>query len=84
MEYPRRDVADCTGPRLQPGTHRARVALDGAKRRDQLDDNIAAAGITLSAAEIIALDEVSALPPEYPGWMVGFQNANRLAPGNDD
>ena len=56
----------------------------GAKRRDQLDDNIAAAGITLSAAEIIALDEVSALPPEYPGWMVGFQNANRLAPGNDD
>jgi len=56
----------------------------GAKRRDQLDDNIAAAGITLSAAEIIALDEVSALPQEYPGWMVGFQNANRLAPGNDD
>jgi hypothetical protein len=24
------------------------------------------------------LDEVSNLPPEYPGWMLPFQGANRL------
>jgi aryl-alcohol dehydrogenase-like predicted oxidoreductase len=52
----------------------------GAKRRDQLDDNIAAVDVALSADEIKALDDVSALPPEYPGWMLGFQNANRIAP----
>jgi aryl-alcohol dehydrogenase-like predicted oxidoreductase len=52
----------------------------GAKRRDQLDDNIAAVDVALSADQIKALDDVSALPPEYPGWMLGFQNANRIAP----
>lgn len=41
----------------------------GAKRVDQLDDNLAAAGIRLTDEELAALDEVSALPPEYPGWM---------------
>jgi hypothetical protein len=35
--------------------------------------------VTLTEAEIKQLDEVSALPPEYPGWMVPFQNMNRLA-----
>ena len=33
----------------------------------------------LAEEEIKQLDEVSALPPEYPGWMVPFQNMNRLA-----
>jgi aryl-alcohol dehydrogenase-like predicted oxidoreductase len=46
----------------------------GAKNTDQLDDNLAATELTLSAAELATLDEVSALPAEYPGWMVGFQN----------
>jgi aryl-alcohol dehydrogenase-like predicted oxidoreductase len=50
----------------------------GAKRVDQLDDNIAAADLTLSADEMKQLDDVSALPPEYPGWMVAFQGSNRL------
>jgi aryl-alcohol dehydrogenase-like predicted oxidoreductase len=50
----------------------------GAKRMDQLKDNLAAAELEMSAAEMKTLDEVSALPPEYPGWMVPFQNANRL------
>jgi len=50
----------------------------GAKRLDQLADNLAAADLTLSADELKRLDEVSALPPEYPGWMVAFQNSNRL------
>jgi aryl-alcohol dehydrogenase-like predicted oxidoreductase len=52
----------------------------GAKRLDQLQDNIAAAGLSLTADEIKQLDEVSALPPEYPGWMLPVQNANRWKP----
>jgi len=52
----------------------------GAKRLDQLKDNLAAVELTLSAEEINRLDEVSALPPEYPGWMLPFQSAGRLAP----
>jgi hypothetical protein len=34
----------------------------------------------LTADEVKQLDEVSALPPEYPGWMLPFQDANRLKP----
>ncbi|MDB5973812.1 MAG: oxidoreductase Aryl-alcohol dehydrogenase-like protein [Nevskia sp.] len=49
----------------------------GAKRLEQLDDNIAATAIVLSEAELAALDAVSALPPEYPGWMFAFQGAYR-------
>lgn len=41
----------------------------GAKRPDQLADNLAAVKVRLSADELRALDEVSRLPPEYPGWM---------------
>jgi aryl-alcohol dehydrogenase-like predicted oxidoreductase len=51
----------------------------GAKRLDQLNDNLAATSLTLSPDELKQLDEVSALPPEYPGWMLPFQGANRLA-----
>jgi aryl-alcohol dehydrogenase-like predicted oxidoreductase len=51
----------------------------GAKRMAQLKENLAAAELVLSAEEMKTLDEVSALPPEYPGWMVPFQNVNRLA-----
>jgi aryl-alcohol dehydrogenase-like predicted oxidoreductase len=46
----------------------------GAKSRDQLVDNLAATAVKLSAEQLQVLDEASALPPEYPGWMVGFQN----------
>jgi aryl-alcohol dehydrogenase-like predicted oxidoreductase len=51
----------------------------GAKRIEQLDQNLAAVDVQLTPEEITQLDEVSALPPEYPGWMVPFQNMNRLA-----
>jgi aryl-alcohol dehydrogenase-like predicted oxidoreductase len=53
------------------------TVIIGAKRVDQLDDNIAATGIKLSAEELAALDEVSQLPPEYPGWMFQRQGENR-------
>jgi aryl-alcohol dehydrogenase-like predicted oxidoreductase len=51
----------------------------GAKRADQLKDNLAAVDLQLSADDVKTLDDVSTLPPEYPGWMVPFQNKNRLA-----
>jgi aryl-alcohol dehydrogenase-like predicted oxidoreductase len=51
----------------------------GAKRMDQLKDNLAAVDLKLTEEELKKLDEISALPPEYPGWMIPFQNANRLA-----
>jgi aryl-alcohol dehydrogenase-like predicted oxidoreductase len=50
----------------------------GARRLDQLQDNIGAVDLKLTEDEMKLLDEVSALPPEYPGWMLPFQNANRL------
>jgi aryl-alcohol dehydrogenase-like predicted oxidoreductase len=50
----------------------------GAKRVSQLQDNLAAVELKLTENEIKRLDEVSALPPEYPGWMLAVQNADRL------
>jgi aryl-alcohol dehydrogenase-like predicted oxidoreductase len=50
----------------------------GAKRLDQLEDNLAATELKLTDSEIKQLDEVSVLPQEYPGWMLPFQSANRL------
>ena len=52
----------------------------GAKHMDQLADNLAAVDVTLSAEELQQIDEVSGLPPEYPGWMLPFQGASRLDP----
>jgi aryl-alcohol dehydrogenase-like predicted oxidoreductase len=52
----------------------------GAKTMDQLRDNIAATRVVLTADEIKALDEVSQLPPEYPGWMLAFQGQYRAKP----
>jgi aryl-alcohol dehydrogenase-like predicted oxidoreductase len=50
----------------------------GAKTLEQLADNLAAADLQLSDAEMTALDEVSKLPREYPGWMFERQLADRL------
>jgi aryl-alcohol dehydrogenase-like predicted oxidoreductase len=53
----------------------------GARRLEQLDDNLAATAVDLTAAELDTLDAVSALPKEYPGWMFERQTtrANLLA-----
>jgi aryl-alcohol dehydrogenase-like predicted oxidoreductase len=50
----------------------------GAKRLDQLQDNLAAVDLRLTEDEMKLLDDVSALPPEYPGWMLPVQSAGRL------
>ena len=52
----------------------------GAKRLAQLDDNLASADLELTQDEITQLDDVSALPPEYPGWMVDWQSHGRVDP----
>jgi diketogulonate reductase-like aldo/keto reductase len=49
----------------------------GASRIEQLEQNLAATALTLDEDDIARLDEVSALPPEYPGWMVERQGAGR-------
>ncbi|MCY0386397.1 aldo/keto reductase [Robbsia sp. Bb-Pol-6] len=49
----------------------------GAKKIAQLDDNIAACDVSLSAEELEKLGKVSALPPEYPGWMFERQGEYR-------
>jgi aryl-alcohol dehydrogenase-like predicted oxidoreductase len=54
----------------------------GAKRPDQLKDNLAVMELTLTQDELRQFDEVSTLPPEYPGWVLPFQGADRLGPAD--
>jgi aryl-alcohol dehydrogenase-like predicted oxidoreductase len=49
----------------------------GAKTDEQLADNLAATALKLSEDELAKLDAVSALPPEYPGWMIERQSQDR-------
>ncbi|MEL4014225.1 aldo/keto reductase [Dryocola clanedunensis] len=49
----------------------------GAKRVDQLNDNIAATDIRFTEEELKRLDAVSELPREYPGWMLERQGEYR-------
>jgi aryl-alcohol dehydrogenase-like predicted oxidoreductase len=53
------------------------TVIIGAKTAEQLDDNLEAANLGLSPEELAKLDEVSALPAEYPGWMLARQGAER-------
>jgi aryl-alcohol dehydrogenase-like predicted oxidoreductase len=53
----------------------------GAKTLAQLNDNLEAVTLTLSAEEIARLDEVSADRPQYPHWMIKRNNATRVPTG---
>jgi aryl-alcohol dehydrogenase-like predicted oxidoreductase len=44
----------------------------GARRIDQLDDNLLAAEVRLEDEDLRRLDAASALPLEYPGWMLAY------------
>ncbi|MVT11509.1 aldo/keto reductase [Chitinophaga tropicalis] len=46
------------------------TVIIGAKRLEQLDDNLKAVEVTFSADELKQLDEISKLPSEYPVWML--------------
>jgi aryl-alcohol dehydrogenase-like predicted oxidoreductase len=52
----------------------------GVKTLEQLDDNLAASTLALTPQEVGKLDALSALAPEYPGWMVERQNDGRRKP----
>lgn len=49
----------------------------GAKRPEQLVDNIGSVEVSLSSEHLAALDEVTQLPAEYPGWMLRRQGEYR-------
>ncbi len=53
----------------------------GAKRIDQLVDNLGALEVLLDSAELQAIDAVSRLPVEYPGWIHTFYAKNRVPQG---
>ena len=44
-------------------------AIIGATKLSHLEDNLGAADLELCEEELSALEEVSAIPPVYPGWM---------------
>lgn len=59
--------------------HQPRVTsvILGAKRVEQLSDNLGAVDVVFSDEELRELDQVSQLPAEYPGWMLGFWSQAR-------
>lgn len=50
----------------------------GAKKQEQLVDNIAATRLELSSEDMAQLNNISELAREYPGWMLERQSAGRL------
>lgn len=51
----------------------------GAKKPEQLEDNLKATQVTFTEAELQQLDAVSKIASEYPGWMLERQGADRKA-----
>ena len=52
----------------------------GANKMSQLEDNLKAAEIELTAVEIEALSATTTPPALYPQWMIELQNAGRIEP----
>ncbi|MBE7942722.1 MULTISPECIES: aldo/keto reductase [Ramlibacter] len=85
------DVIDAMQPVAQAqGVSVAQVALAwllhqpvvtsvivGAKKPEQLADNLKAGALRLSAEELAAIDAASRPAPEYPGWMLERQGEAR-------
>ena len=53
------------------------TVIVGAKRPDQLADNLGAVEVDFSDDDILRLDAASKLAPEYPGWMLERQGGYR-------
>jgi aryl-alcohol dehydrogenase-like predicted oxidoreductase len=49
----------------------------GAKKMEQLDDNLTAVDVKFTPEELQQLDEVSKLASEYPDWMLEFTSGDR-------
>ena len=50
----------------------------GAKRMDQLEDNLQSIHVQLSEEQLQRLNDVSQLPSEYPQWMLARQGSGRV------
>jgi aryl-alcohol dehydrogenase-like predicted oxidoreductase len=53
------------------------TVIVGAKRMDQLQDNLRAVDVSLTDEEQAAIAEVSRVPAEYPGWMIDLWSQSR-------
>lgn len=53
------------------------TVIIGAKKPEQLEDNLKATEVSFTNEELQKLDEVSQLPAEYPGWMIKRQGRDR-------
>ena len=56
------------------------TVIIGAKNLQQLRDNIASTRLQLDEEDLNILNEISKLPPEYPGWMMELQAGYRAVP----
>jgi aryl-alcohol dehydrogenase-like predicted oxidoreductase len=79
----------------QRGVSAARIALawllsrdhvtsiiTGVKSLEQLTDNLEAQKINLSEDELVQLEDVSRLPPSYPGWIHTYNARGRVPTGH--
>ena len=53
------------------------TVIIGAKKMDQLDDNLTAVDVHFTPEELKELADVSQPSPEYPGWMLAFTGGDR-------
>jgi aryl-alcohol dehydrogenase-like predicted oxidoreductase len=53
--------------------------ITGVKSVEQLNANLAAVDVALTDPEIAALNDVGAIAPEYPGWMLAQGSAARAS-----
>lgn len=53
------------------------TVIIGAKKMEQLDDNLKATTVKFTAEELQQLNDISKLPAEYPGWMLERMNIDR-------
>ena len=53
------------------------TVIIGAKKPEQLADNIKSTEVSLTTEELARLDLISKLPAEYPAWMIERQGADR-------
>jgi aryl-alcohol dehydrogenase-like predicted oxidoreductase len=79
-----RDVSAATGlsvPRIAIAWQLTKPfvtsVIIGARTKEQLVDNLAAADAELAPEHVAKLDAASALPVEYPAWMIDEQNQER-------
>jgi aryl-alcohol dehydrogenase-like predicted oxidoreductase len=55
------------------------TVIIGAKKQEQLQDNLKAVDVAFTEDELAQLDQVSQLASEYPGWMIERQSGDRKA-----